>query len=52
MEGVMMKGTKEYAVACRLPDGNIQTDLFPYEMLSQRHKWLGLPIIRGVVNFV
>ena len=52
MEGVMMKGTKEYAVACRLPDGNIQTDLFPYEMLSQRHKWLGLPFIRGVVNFV
>ncbi len=51
LEGVMMKGAKEYAVAVRKADGTIHTELFPYVSLSSRHKFLGLPFIRGIVNF-
>ncbi len=31
IEGVMMKGRHEYAVAVRTPEGNIKTELIPYE---------------------
>ncbi len=52
IEGVMMKGSHEYAVAVRMPDGEIRTELTPYESIGSRHKFLALPFIRGIVNFV
>ena len=52
IEGVMMKGRHEYAVAVRTPEGDIKTDLVSYESLSARHKILGIPFIRGIVGFV
>lgn len=51
MEGVMMKGPHEYAVAVRRADGSIQLDMKDCEPFSKKHKLLGLPILRGVVNF-
>ena len=51
LEGVMMKGVHEYAVAVRAPEGNIITKLTTYESLSRRHKILGIPFLRGIINF-
>lgn len=51
MEGVMMKGPHEYAVAVRRADGSIQLDMKDCEPISKKHKLLGLPLVRGVVNF-
>lgn len=52
IEGVMMKNKEKYAVSVRLPDGSIVTDVKEYRSITEKHKWLGLPFIRGSVNFV
>ncbi len=52
MEGVMMRGPKEIAVAVRKSDGEIVVDKKPLHSLLQTSKFLKLPIIRGVVSFV
>ena len=48
MEGVMMKNLDRYAVAVRKPDHEIEVMTDEYK---SRYAVLGLPIIRGVVNF-
>ncbi len=52
MEGVMMKSDKEYAVAVRKPDHEIEVKRTAYVDLTKRNPILGLPIIRGMVNFI
>ena len=52
MEGVMMKSPDAVAVAVRRPDGSIVVDREPYVPLSRKHRWMGWPIVRGVVNMV
>lgn len=52
MEGVMMRGPKEIAVAVRTPEGEIVVDRKPIASLLQKSKFLKLPIIRGVVSFI
>ncbi len=52
MEGVMMRGPKESAVAVRKPDGEIIIDKKPVASILQKYKFLKLPIIRGVISFV
>lgn len=52
MEGVMMRGPKEIAVAVRTPEGEIVVDRKPISSLLQKSKFLKLPIIRGVVSFI
>lgn len=52
MEGVMMRGPKDIAVAVRKPDGEIIVDKKPIASILQKFKFLKLPIIRGVVSFV
>ena len=51
MEGVMMKAPDAIAISVRRPNGDIITKRRPYVALSQKHKWMGWPIVRGVVNF-
>ena len=51
MEGVMMKNLDRYAVAVRKPDHEIEVMTDEYKSLGRRYAVLGLPIIRGVVNF-
>ncbi|MBE7036858.1 MAG: DUF1385 domain-containing protein [Ruminococcaceae bacterium] len=51
MEGVMMRGPKEIAVAVRKPDGDIIIDKKPIASILQKVKFLKLPIIRGVISF-
>lgn len=52
MEGVMMKGPKERAVAVRKPDGSIEVKKEPNHSLKDKYKIARVPIIRGVVTFV
>lgn len=52
IEGIMMKGPEKTAMAVRRPDGEIEIRYLGFTPLSKKHKILGLPIIRGVVNYV
>jgi uncharacterized protein YqhQ len=49
LEGVMMRGPRNWAVAVRKPDGQIAQVARPIEPLAVRHWSLRLPIVRGVV---
>lgn len=51
IEGVMMKNQKEYAVAVRKPDGEIEVTKKDCQSLRDKNKFANLPIIRGVVTF-
>lgn len=52
LEGVMMRGPKEIATAIRKSDGEILIDKKPVSSIITRFKFLKLPILRGVVNFI
>lgn len=51
MEGVMMKAPDAIAIAVRRPDDTIVVQRKEYVAPAKKHKWMGWPIIRGVVNF-
>jgi uncharacterized protein YqhQ len=50
MEGVMMKAPDAIAVAVRRPDQTIVVDWKAYEAPSKKHKWMGWPFVRGIIN--
>lgn len=52
LEGVMMKNKRNYAVAVRKPDGEIAVEKGEMISATEKHKVLGLPLLRGVVSFV
>ena len=52
MEGVMMRAPRATAIAVRRPDHSIVVKYSPYTPLAEKHKWMGLPFIRGAVNMV
>lgn len=52
IEGVMMQGPKGMATAVRKPDGDILVEYHEIKHVRDKVKLLGLPIIRGVVNFI
>jgi uncharacterized protein YqhQ len=49
LEGVMMRGPRNWAVAVRKPDGEIAQVARDIDPLMARHWTLRLPIVRGVV---
>ncbi|GAC1437483.1 MAG: DUF1385 domain-containing protein [Solirubrobacteraceae bacterium] len=61
LEGVMMRGVRTWAVAVRkplpeqlgdereVPAGAIDVQRFPLSSPLRRHRWMRLPIVRGVV---
>jgi len=49
LEGVMMRGPGNWAVAVRKPDGEIAQVSQPIDSLMARHWALRLPIVRGVL---
>lgn len=51
IEGVMMRGPKQTAVAVRLPDGTISVENLNIEYLRDKYKWLRLPFVRGIAGF-
>jgi uncharacterized protein YqhQ len=52
IEGIMMRNQDKYSVAVRKPDGKIEVLVKEYHNLSEKYKFLGLPIIRGIFNFI
>lgn len=52
MEGIMMRNGKRYAIAVRKPDGEIEVKEESVSPLSEKHRILRWPVIRGVVSFV
>ena len=52
LEGVMMKNKSNYAVAVRKPDGEIAVEKGEHSSIIEKHKFLGIPVVRGVVSFV
>lgn len=52
IEGIMMMGPGGAAVSVRTPDGSIDTEMVPVKHLRDKIKFLGWPIIRGIVNYV
>ena len=52
MEGVMMRGKKEYTVAVRKPDGQIEMMKKPTSSLLNQYKFLRIPILRGIIAFI
>src|SRR5438132_9786973 len=49
LEGVMMRGPRNWAVAVRKPDGEIAQVARPIDPLMARHWALRLPLVRGVI---
>src|ERR671925_1238814 len=49
LEGVMMRGPSNWAVAVRKPNGTIAQVCRPIESAMARHKLLRLPVVRGVM---
>lgn len=49
LEGVMMRGPSAWAVAVRKPDGDIADVNREATSALAKHRWLRLPVIRGVV---
>ena len=50
LEGVMMRSPHAWAIAVRRPTGEIATHSEPIERPSERRKWLGWPLVRGVAT--
>jgi uncharacterized protein YqhQ len=49
LEGVMMRGPSAWSVAVRKPDGVIAEVNQPIASVLLRHRWLRIPVVRGVV---
>ncbi len=52
IEGVMMKNKDKYALAVRMPEGNIKATTDTCKSIRDKIKFFNLPIIRGIVNFI
>src|SRR6266852_4607156 len=50
LEGVMMRSPHAWAIACRKPSGEMATHSEPLERLSEKHKWMAWPVVRGVIT--
>jgi len=50
MEGVMMRTPHAWGIAVRNPSGEVVVHREPLERLSEKHKWLGWPLVRGIAT--
>ena len=50
LEGVMMRSPHAWGIAVRKPSGEIVTHSESLERPSERHKWMGWPVVRGVMT--
>ena len=52
LEGVMMKSGDRTALAVRDEAGEIRTSVDTHTSVRKKYKFLNIPLVRGVVNFV
>jgi uncharacterized protein YqhQ len=50
LEGVMMRSPHAWGIAVRKPSGEMVTHSEPLERPSEQHKWMGWPVIRGIMT--
>src|SRR6201982_3477824 len=50
MEGVMMRSPHAWGIAVRKGSGEIVTHCEPLERPSEKHPWMGWPVVRGVMT--
>ena len=50
LEGIMMRGKHNWAVAVRKADGSIHLEAHELKTAVSKRPWLGKPVIRGVVG--
>ena len=52
IEGILMRGPDKQAIVVRDKDGNLVEKVEPLKLVKDRYPILGLPLIRGTVNFL
>ncbi len=52
LEGVMMRSPGHYTVSVRDPEGKIQMKQARFQSVMEKHRFLKLPLIRGMVHLV
>lgn len=52
LEGVMMKAGARTVTSCRKADGSVFVQDGTFVSVRKKHKFLNIPILRGVINFV
>ena len=52
IEGVMMKNGEEVCLAMRKEDGSVDVSKSKFVSVRTKHKWLNIPILRGVIGFI
>jgi len=50
LEGVMMRSPHAWAIAVRKPSGEVAHHSEPLDRPSEKHKWMGWPVVRGVMT--
>src|ERR1700746_1805331 len=50
LEGVMMRTPHAWGITCRERSGGFSPLGEPLERLSEKHKWMGWPVVRGVMT--
>ena len=50
LEGVMMRSPHAWGIAVRKPSGEIATHSEPLDRPSEKHKWMGWPMLRGIMT--
>lgn len=50
LEGVMMRSPHAWGIAVRKPSGEVVTHSEPLEKSSEKHKWMGWPVLRGLAT--
>jgi len=51
IEGIMMLGPDKRSIVVRKPDGELEVKTEPRKVLKDKYPIVGLPLLRGVVNF-
>ncbi len=52
IEGILMRGPQKQAVVVRKPDGELEVKQEELRLIKDRYPILGIPVIRGGVNFI
>lgn len=52
IEGILMRGPRKQAIVVRKPDGELEVKQEELKLVKDRHPILGVPLIRGSVNFL
>lgn len=52
IEGILMRGPEKQAIVVRRPDGGLEIKEEELHLIKERYPILGVPLIRGAVNFL